>query len=576
MFMMTHFLLLFLVLPVNADVDHICNNINVQDGKIKLNGNERSFVCGSDRGSEGWLLVPLPQAEFHLRSILQNSGFLEPRFERDAGELKVWKGPRSQIESLTVVGANDVLNAEKKRNVIREPLTPEKLDEVEAWSNATIRSQGYACPEILVEAQAWDKAVQVQTTLNGVKRIGSIQTKELDTLNPDFLKRYQPFSIGDVYDIRKTQIMSDRLLTNGLLQSAFFETKCQGEEVLLSLRTSVGKPRIIQFGIGASTEEFPFIDLTFRNSRLDNMASFLTGNIHLSPRRQRLSADSELYYFPGWHKTFLGPRFEVLRKFESDYETNSARLGADIGHNLDLWNTRFVGRAGPTLNYVRTIRGVGPGDAKFPSLDSSLNMMSHIYESNISQQYEGFSSSIFIRSQSQGLGSPVDVNRYEVNYKYLWNIGGYAPPLFVLSTRVQGITVDAADLITTAMGNEIPHEDRVFAGGDQNLRGFGRETISNDGLGYLSFLYTGFELRLVEEVPFKLQPFLLYDLARVGNRRYTLDPALFISEGIGLRWMSPFGTMRGSLARGRLINRGVSTETEPEKYVFFFSFGQEF
>jgi translocation and assembly module TamA len=136
--------------------------------------------------------------------------------------------------------------------------------------------------------------------------------------------------------------------------------------------------------------------------------------------------------------------------------------------------------------------------------------------------------------------------------------------------------VDANDLSNGITETNIPTSDRVFVGGDQNLRGFPRKGIDNQGLGYLTFLYLGFELRLIEELPYRLQPFLLWDLGQTGNKRYTVDPTLFISEGIGLRWLSPFGTLRGSIARGRVLYYEITDTFVPEQWVYFISFGQEF
>ncbi len=566
-------LLLFFQSSFGGDYT-VCETVIFKDGKLVLNGNEKVLICGMNEGPLGWKSVPLTQAEFHLKSILQNFGYLDPKFDRENGRLLVWKGSRTEIKILNVQGSDGVLDSSRKRKVVNETLTPAKLDEIEAWANLGIRSQGYACPHLAVEAQGWNGTVNLLTEIDSRKKIGTIDTGDLDGLNADVLKRYQPFLFDEYYDVRATQIMTDRLLADGLFQSAFFEKKCLQDTVNLALKTSIGLPKIVRFGIGASTEKFPFVDISFRNARLDNQASSITVSVHASPRELSFTTDTELYWFPGWHRTFFAPRFNMSREMESTYETDTTRLGADVGIKWDSWGSRFLGRGGPTLNSVKTNRGVGP-TSTYPTLDGSLVMMNHLYESMVSQQYEGWTASLFYRGQGKGLGSQVDVNRYEVNYKYLWNIQEYSPPLLVLGTRFQGIIVDADDLTMQDSVALIPLEDRIFPGGDLNLRGFPRKGISNNTLGYLTFLYLGFELRLIEELPYRLQPFLLWDLGKLGSRRYIVDPALFVSEGVGLRWMSPFGTLRGSVARGRVVNRGPSLDVA-EQWVYFFSFGQEF
>ena len=547
-----------------------------QDGKLKLNSNEKVLVCGSGAESEGWDEVPLTQAEFHLKSILQNLGYLEPRFERADTQLLVWLGPRSKIKALKVSDETGVLNPKKKRKAVGEALTTAKLNEIEAWSNIETQSRGYACVVNKLQAQAWDGTVYVDSKLNGRKRFGTLRMTHLGGLDSDVLDRYQPFEEGDWFDIRETQIMTSRLLGDGLFQSAYFVTKCEGDLAELTLQTSVGKPRILRFSIGGSTEELPFFEVTFKNARLDDKASSYTASLRASPREVSLTGSSELYIFPGWNRTFLGPRFRIARETETSWETNTARAGVDIGRNWDLWNVRFNGRWGPTLNYAKTIKGVGPEDVTYPTIEGSLAATSHVYEYLLREQYEGWVFHLNYRGQNKGLGSRLDMNRYRTELKSLWNLGGFSPPAFVLGARLETIIVDAKDVNRNQNRDLLPIEDRIFLGGDQNLRGFARNSLDNADLGYLTSVYLGLELRLIEELPYRLQPFLLWDIAQAGNSRFALERPVFISEGLGLRWASPFGTLRGSMAQGRIWNKDTTSRSYKEGWVLFLSFGQEF
>lgn len=553
----------------------ICRNIKAQDGELKLNANEKVLVCGSSE-SEGWDQVPLVQAEFHLKTILQNLGYLTPRFERSPAELRVWLGSRTRINKLIVSDKTGILDPTRKRKIEDEVLTPEKLNEVEAWANIKTQSNGYACAKNSVTAQAWDRNIFVDSNMNGRKKFGRVRMTEMGGLDEDVLDRYQPFEEGDWFDVRKTQIMTTRLLGDGLFQSAYFATRCQGEIAELTLNTAIGKPKILRFGVGASTEELPFVDISFKNARLDDKASSYTASMHASPREVSLTGSSEIYIFPGWNRTFLGPRFRIAKEMENSYETNTARAGVDIGRNWDMWGSRFNGRWGPTINYTKTVKGVGPDDVTYPTIEGYLGITTHEYEFSTRDQYEGWVFHVFYRGQNKGLGSQLDMNRYRSDLKYLWNVGGYAPPLYVLGIRLEGIIVDANSINRDQNRDLLPIEDRIFMGGDQNLRGFARQSLDNNDLGYLTSLYLGLELRLIEELPYRLQPFLLWDAAKMGNKRYALDKPLFISEGLGVRWASPFGTLRGSAARGRIWQQDTSTTTYSQGWVYFISFGQEF
>lgn len=554
----------------------ICPHIQAMDGSVDLNSNERVLICGDDGGGDGWKSIPIAQSILHIRTVLRNQGYLNPRFETVDGKLRVWRGDRSKITNLRVTGADGVLHAEKKRKVIGAALEPGKLNEVEAWAYFEIRRQGYACAQVKVEAHEWDGEILTEAALASKKKFGKMDTGSLDGLDPSILNRYRPFEEGYPYDIRKTQLMTSRLLADGLFQSAYVLVRCNEDRADLRLETSVGKPKIFRFGVGATTEEFPFLDISFRNARLDNQASSFTARLYASPREVSATFGSELYWIPRSTRTFWGPRFKVAHENEEFVETNTAEAGADIGRKWDSRDVRFIGRGGATMNYAKTVRGAGPDDIYYPTIEGTFTATSHDYEFSVRDQYEGWTAQFFYRGQNKGLGSKADVNRYKVDLKSLWNVGAFSPPLFIFATRAEAVVVDADEISENRNRDLVPVNDRIYLGGDENLRGFKRQSINNGNLGFLTAAYIGFELRLIEQIPFKIQPFLLFDAAKVGNRRYTLDDPVFLSEGFGLRWASPFGTLRGTAARGHVEDGDASTTGFKDQWTYFVSFGQEF
>lgn len=554
----------------------LCDNIFLKEGELKLGRNEQILVCGSSSASEGWKDVPLPQAQYQIKILLQEKGYLTPRFERVKDQLFVWSGPRSEFSGLEVRGAKGILDGSKKRQVKGEPITRDKLDEVTQWADTEMRSKGYACPELDVKAQAWNGRMIVTADPGRKDKIATIRREGLSGLHEAALERYQAFDVGDDYDVRETQLTVSRMLQDGLVQSAYFTTKCRGDLVDLYLRGTLGPARLLQFGVGASTEEFPFTIATFRNTKLDERASNFEARLYASPKQQNLTVSSELYWLPWTDQTYFGPRFRLARKSEHYLEELQAKLGADLGRHWDWWNIRWGARFGPTLNYVNTVRGIGPDEVRFLSWEGSVKAMSHLYEIGIRNQFSGWDAEFNYEGQRKGIGSYINVDRYQLDFRNLWNVGNFSPPFFVLGARTQLIGVDTSPPVLGQSRHLLPSEYRIFYGGDDNLRGFGRHVLNNGDAGYLSAAYAGLELRLVKEVPWNLEPFLLYDVAKLGDQRYNLDEPLFTSWGLGLRWASPIGTVRGSAARGEILNEDARAQAYPEEWVFFFSFGQEF
>lgn len=568
--LLTFFLSLIVLSGCAYSELQLCDNITLKEGQLNLNPNEKVMVCGSPKGNEGWRHVPLPQAQYQLKVILQERGYLKPRFERNGNHLDVWSGPQEKFSALKVYGGDGLLRADKKRKIIGEPITPDKLDELNQWAETELRTQGFACPKIDVRAQAWDGVAKVSVAPGLRQRIASLKVSGMEGLDGHTLDRYLAFAVGDSYDVQEMQLTVSRLMGDGLAQTAYFTTACRGSNVDLHLHTDLGKPRLFRFGVGASTEEFPFADVWFKNSRLDNKASSLTMTLHASPRLQSLNVNAELYVIPWSKYTYLGPRFTAKRKSETFFEELSAKIGADIARAWDMWSSRFRARGGPTLNYVNTVQGKGPDDVSFFSWEGSLWAMSHKYEVGTRTQWDGWEAGFEYDGQRKGVGSYINVDRYEFDFKYLWNMGSLSPPLFVLGTRGQLIGIDNKN------NAKLPSEYRIFYGGDDNLRGFGRQVLNNDEVGYLTALYLGLELRLVKEMPYGFEPFLLSDFAKLGDQRYHFGSSLFTSWGVGLRWASPVGTWRASAARGEIYNEDRAADRYPQEWVYFFSFGREF
>src|SRR5690606_7044478 len=252
--------------------------IQLMDGHLELNSNEKILVCGSSENA--WKEIPAAQSIALIKTIALNAGYNKPRFETIGNKIKIWLGEKTLVSSLVVKGDKDILNPKKKRKAVDERLVKDTLDGVESWANLKIGSNGYACADISLQAQAWDGQVVVTTDLGPKTYFGEVRPDEFEGLDPGILKRYQPFNTGDLYDVRKTQIMTSRILSDGLIHSAYFTTECEGNIAKLQLNTSVAKPHILRFGIGASTEEFPFVDISYRDTKLDDQASSYLISLH--------------------------------------------------------------------------------------------------------------------------------------------------------------------------------------------------------------------------------------------------------------------------------------------------------
>lgn len=570
------FLILPLILASPAQAEkRICPNVVLESGKLTLDANERVLICGSQKSDQAWKKVPPLQAQYTLTTMLNSRGYLKPEFRISGADLFVKLGPVTKIKKFNIAGGRKYLDAGKKRKVRGAALTSAKLDEITDWGELELRRQGFACPVVEVQAQVWDGVVDLTAKIDEPQRIGRIERTGYGDLKVESLKRFEAFESGDIYDVVDTQLTSSRLLSQGIFQDAYITAVCHEKTVDLKIVANPGKPRLFRFGFGGSTEELPFADVWFKDTLIDRRASNYTAALHASPIRQSLTLTSEFYAVPFSDLFYVGPRAKAERRDESAYEVETLQTGVDIGRLWDMYHVRLDGKFGPTWNYEKTIRGDGPADLDYLSLDGSLTFQSHDYEAFTRNQYEGWTGTFRYSGQREGVGAGLNLDRYDLDFKYLWNISSYSPPLFIFATRIgaTAIETDGLDLATRA---ELPTTYRVYYGGGDNLRGFSRGALDNGGIGFLTALYAGFELRLIEELPYHIEPFALYDVARLGTGSFHLDDPVYSSIGAGLRWASPFGTIRGQYSRGSITNGDATTAGYKQDWVFYFSFGQEF
>jgi translocation and assembly module TamA len=177
-------------------------------------------------------------------------------------------------------------------------------------------------------------------------------------------------------------------------------------------------------------------------------------------------------------------------------------------------------------------------------------------------------------SRINGFLSDLNAHYFLLDAQSNWNLGRFDPPFMVLSWRGFAGTTLASD--GTIASDIIPVSMRFYIGGDADIRGFSRKELPFHGRGFYTALYNGIELRAGDVLPLGIQPFILLDVAKGGDESFHLAGELYWSPGFGVRWKSPFGVVRASLAHGFIENGAEEQDPEDEHWQFFASFGQEF
>ncbi len=561
------------------DFEHLCQQIYIDNPSQYLfstavfDKNERLLICGADE-SPGWENVPQHQGIRQLQVFLESKGYFDSEIIRKESKVYVKIGEQSHIQELQFLNPPPAFFDSTFLGADGNTLTPSSLNKIEGWSEARLKNLGHPCPIVESKASAESGLVKVNLKPGPIYMINDVKLEGADGLDPRALTRFYAFEIGDRYNGMLTTLTSRRVMSSGLADYASFQYSCSKDQTLpapMKQEIHQGQSRNVVVVIGASTQEFPILKLQWNLFKLDPMASQNRAQLHLSNREQSLENDFQWYLFPSLPRLSLAPKVKLNRFSEDFFE--SFRQSYEVGLNLthDDSQKHISMEVAPAFNQEETISGDGPEATNFFSLEARATVMSHFFEFYQTSPRSGYTLTGSWWTRKKGLGSSVNGDRFEVSGTGLLNWGGFDPPLLVLGARFRSEWLQSPSL------SDAPPSMRLYLGGDRDVRGFNRKSINNGGLGFNRLLYLGLEARIVHWLRYKIQPLVFVDGASAQAEGTAFDELIFWSPGAGIRWGSPFGAIRFTLAYGMI--EGDTTKQIPkvsEQWTYFLSFGREF
>ncbi len=540
--------------------------------ELDLNPMEIRLICG-DPGTEGWGRIPFNQAERMLKVFLQQRGYQQPKFTPGLEALEVDPGMKTMVKAFTVKGLPPEIDQRKLRKIKNQTLTPGLLDAAKAALQGALQNRGYACPEIEIRGNGTTGEVSAEVRPGEVysfSHINAVKTAEVD---PRIFYRYEAFKRGQRFDSRLLELTARRTMSDSLLLNAYFDVSCSTDGLVVSEHVVAGKPQQYKLGIGFDTEGLFLGRAQWQNSRLGARGHSAQASFYASFREQTAAAYFRYFTGPA-SRLYLMPKLTFGRRNETQYEALTSELALLPGFSWDNKQLRGEFSAGPALAYVNTVRGLGPVST-YAVLETRLQLTSHLFEYYAADPRTGWRLSFDSRSRTAGIYSGITAQSLGLQGEHLWNLGGYAPPQLVLATRYRAQTTLVKNSVAAAGG--LPLDMRYFMGGDADLRGAGRSAVPSDSVGLLTAVYDGVELRMGDVLPHGLQPLVFLDAAMAGRRSLCLDPNVYLSPGVGIRWNSPVGSVRASLARGLVWRRDPAAEMLMRRqWRFFLSLGTEF
>ncbi len=564
----------FLGFIASADVhDHFCGVSIESPSPIKFSAVEKDWLCGKSE-SASWRTIPITEKQLFLKSFLQSRGYLAPEFREQGEDLVVKTGPLSQVKEFEVQGAPEPWDWKKRRRILGRTLNPGLLDEMTKWSRRQLQFRGYPCPTVQSEALIESQKVLLKVNPGARSTFGDYETQGEEKMDTEILDRYTAFLPGDTFDIRLLELTSNRILQEDLYVSAYFDVLCpQNQNMKIVRRLMPAQPRLLTFGVGFDSEEGPIAESTWKATRLNGAANSFDTKLHASLREQTLESRYH-YYLSSSLKSRLQliPNLKLERTVEPTFETRTSKAGVALGYGWEESTFRPQFEIGPALGTTDLTQGAVNTRVQNVRVETEVNVTSHLFEYNMGDPQTGWNFILDTSSQFQNVVAKKTFHRLTLRHHVYWNLGSLEPPFLILGSRGFIGTFLTDEKPLTA--DDVPISERLFLGGSQDLRGFSRRSLPGGQEGFLSAVYEGLELRAGEWFNYSIQPLIFIDWAMAGLTEDSFESAYYYSPGVGVRYASPFGPVRATLARGFVEQRSLADPNTG--YQLYFSFGREF
>jgi translocation and assembly module TamA len=561
----------------------LCSRFTLK-GKIEpgLTDTEKKLICG-DKDKEGWRTIPFSQAQYDIKNFLQDRGYFHPVFVEDlkpssaqlaegqeAGHFTVEIGPPTRVTSLSADGDPESLRLYRKRKVVGQIMTPQLLGSVEQWINERLGAVGYPCPKVKAEANPETGAVVAHVETGPLQDLVSVFEEPLPGVEAGTLRRYDAFQLAKPYNGDLLTVTSNRITSLNIVQANYFTASCGPNGAVARQMITGGPPRFLAFGIGIDTEGLIQLRASWRNARMGLRASLAQASVQTSTKDQSINALFNWYHLPFPSRRYLQPYYQLQHLNQNAYEIIDSKAKFSFGTSYDnqLLGLQFL--VGPALEFVHTVQGSGANNpnARFLELEASLGARSHDFEYWATDPRTGYNVLLVTDFATSELVSTTSAQRFNLTGELLWNLRDYDPPFLIFGLRGG---------IRTTLSPQRPGADSLlpanffwYLGGSVDLRGFSLQSVPS--FGAMTAFYLDPEIRLYQLLPLGIEPFFFWDIGAVGRAPVTFDSPLLYSPGIGLRYKSPFGVFRTTLARGYPIAvPGISGG-----WNFYFSFGEEF
>lgn len=467
-----------------------------------------------------------------------------------------------------------------------------------------LRDHGYAYAKVdAAEADAGDDTVAVTFTATPgpPTTFGPITVVGAQTLEDRIIRRQLILQPGQPYTQRRITQSQRRLASLEILKFANVDAKppVDGQPTAIPVTVTVAEDKThrLELGVGYGTEDRVrgSADWSHLNFLGDARRLTLSGKFSSIDRGGRVSFSQPYFLRRGvsldasgvdwwtgeriYTSTTYGGRTGVTYRFRGRGRSEGRGAGGRLGDSLRLSYVyeflRYTVRPEVLADLSNVdqllalgldpVTGEGRGTKTAVAAD-----FEHSATDNVADPRAGWTTSLHGEIANPALGGTFRYNEAIVEAR------AYVPAgSTVLAARVH------AGSIAARSDADVPFSDRFFLGGASSLRGWSRYQVAPLTEGIPIGGRTMIEMALEWRVPVRgaIGMVGFFDTGNVWARSFAATTGGFRSDaGVGLRYRTPVGLLRGDIARQLNPIDGLLVDGQPElrKWRVHVSIGQAF
>lgn len=527
------------------------------------------------------------RAKAIVKDTLNSFGYYNPNIVMSVADieggpaavLSIDTGPLFTLATVQLKFADPQPRAKDAERLKREvpvasgdPAVPSNIIDAERVLGVLMRDMGYAFSDVDERNVIGDKeaaTISVRYTINSGPRvlIGAVVFPDDIRTKDKYLARLDPTEIGELYDPGKLALYNSRLSETRLFSISQAQLSSEPSDVTpdgdyvhdIVLDIKERPQNTIGLGANYGTNEGFGVNAELTRRNLTRRGDLLIADVRIAQREMGLNLTwrrpNELGYGRGLVLTAA-----ALDEDTDAFEQQILKLGA--GYEV-VRSEKLNYSFGIRGQYIRQKEETITQDFQTVSAYAGFNLdysdslldprRGWRAEGRVVPTYAfgGSSDQTYVRAVSQGRAYfPLDESAR-----------------IVLAGRLR------AGVLFGAEANEVPGDDRFYAGGGGSVRGYGYQAIgpfdaANTPLGGRSLIDSSFEARWRYNDKIGLVAF--FDAGNVSNALYPKFDNLRVGAGIGARYMTPAGPIRVDIATP------LNPSDRDDAFQIYISIGQAF